>query len=277
MKNILLLGSTGMLGQYIKKYFKQQNIFNIIPFSRNELDVENTSKEELQNIIKDNEIDYIINCVGMIKPQIKKYSMASAIKVNSLFPFLLDDAVKNTKTTLIHITTDCVYSGCLEKGKSYNEKYLHDVEDDYGLTKFLGEPQDSMVIRTSIIGEEVNQQRSLIEWFKSCKDGKANGFTNHYWNGVTCLQLSKIIHQLIHDNQLWVGKRHIYSDIVDKFELLTLINNAFNLNVDISKVEGSQYCNRSLSSIYENVNKLTLKQQLDELKKFSEYLYNEGN
>lgn len=275
MKNILLLGNKGMLGRYFQKYMQTKSEFNVLSLSRDELDAETATVDNIRRIINENNIEVIINCVGMIKPQIAKYSMSSAIKVNSLFPYSLSEAVEGSDTKVVHITTDCVYSGDLAQTLSYNEDSIHDVEDDYGLTKFLGEPDNVMVLRTSIIGEEVGQQRSLIEWLKSNKGGEVNGFLDHHWNGVTCLQLAKIVCNLIDKNDMWIGKRHVHSNTVNKFELLNIINDAFSLDLKVNKVDSGNYCNRSLSTKYSNINTLNLVDQLQELAEFNEYLYEE--
>ena len=83
------------------------------------------------------------------------------------------------------------------KKGSYNEDDLHDEINDYGTSKSLGELCDATIIRTSIIGEELRNKRSLLEWVKSNAHGEINGYDNHYWNGVTCLQLSFFIKDII--------------------------------------------------------------------------------
>jgi dTDP-4-dehydrorhamnose reductase len=174
---------------------------------------------------------------------------------------------------MIHPTTDCVYSG--NKGK-YSENDNYDVYDVYGMTKALGEPKNCTVIRTSIIGEEVNQGRSLIEWVKSEKNKTVYGFTNHFWNGVTCLEFAKICKKMIDQNMFWVGTRHLHSNTLNKKELVELISNSFNLNVTVVEKQTEKSCDRSITTIYEDLSKFeipTLENQLNELKNFSEQLY----
>ena len=152
------------------------------------------------------------------------------------------------KVKLIHPTTDCVYTG--NKG-DYNEKDPYDVSDVYGMSKALGEPSNCTVVRTSIIGEEVNQGRSLVEWVKSNKDGNTNGYLNHYWNGVTCLQFGKIVETIIEKDLFWVGIKHLHSNKVDKCELSSMINKHYNLNINITPVEVPISVDRSMTTIYE--------------------------
>ena len=126
----------------------------------------------------------------------------------------------------------------------------------YGMSKSLGENlQNATVIRTSIIGETFNGRKntSLLEWVRSNKNGSVNGFTNHFWNGVTCLQLAKIIHEIITTNKYWIGIRHIYSpNVVSKYNLICIINEIYNLNININPC-GGNYVNKSLISKYNNL------------------------
>jgi dTDP-4-dehydrorhamnose reductase len=149
---------------------------------------------------------------------------------------------------VIHITTDCVFSG---KEGGYDEKSPHDCLDDYGKSKSIGENQDNTNIRTSIIGEELSNKKSLIEWVKSNANKSINGYSNHLWNGVTCLELCIFIDKIISDKLFWKGTKHIHSpNTVSKYELVTMINDIYNLNLSINKVETNENCFRNLSSKY---------------------------
>ena len=142
------------------------------------------------------------------------------------------------------------------------------------MTKSLGEPENCMVIRTSIIGEEVGQTRSLIEWVKSQKGNTVFGFTNHFWNGVTCLQFAKICKETIEKNLFWVGTKHLHSNTVSKKELVELISDSYNLNVTVTPKETELSCDRSISTIHDHEIEIpSLKVQIDELKEFSKSLY----
>jgi dTDP-4-dehydrorhamnose reductase len=156
------------------------------------------------------------------------------------------------------------------KEGNYLEDTPHDALDVYGKTKSLGEPENCTVIRTSIIGEEINNSRSLVEWIKSRKDLDANGFTNHKWNGVTCLELAKCIDSIIKNNNFWSGVRHVLSPTsVTKDVLLKLINDRYNLNITINNTAAATPCDRSLGSNHKNEYKvLELVDQINEM-----YLY----
>ena len=269
---IIVLGSSGMLGKYVEKYLK--NNHNVITLDRSQMDASNISELEVMNQLKKAGIvqgDTIINCIGTIKPRVDELGDLNAIKVNSVFPRILSNSCEKLKLNLIHPTTDCVYTG--SKGK-YNEDDNYDVYDVYGMSKAMGEPSNCTVIRTSIIGEEISNGRSLIEWIKSEKNNSVFGFTNHYWNGVTCLQFAKICEKIINDNLFWKGIKHFHSNTLDKFELVKLISDVFELNLTVSPKETEKKCDRSISSKFPLMFEIpSLEKQIKNLKKFSSELY----
>ena len=153
---VVILGSTGMLGNAVGNYFIEKygedNVFLSYRNKKVSYGKNIFFFDPLTSQMEDIPVcDYIVNCIGVIKPFMKE-DMASAIYLNSLFPWLLANYCNANKYKLIHITTDCVFSG--KQGK-YTESSLHDALDDYGKAKYLGETSEAMVIRTSIIGEEI--------------------------------------------------------------------------------------------------------------------------
>lgn len=273
---IYIFGSTGMLGGYIKKYLLQNNI-ETISINRNILDVSRISYSKLEHILRSYKIDkndIIINCIGII-PQ-SKYINNTTIKnyflINSIFPNMLSSISNHYKCKFIHITTDCVFSG--KKG-NYDENDDHDETSDYGVSKSLGELGcKSTIIRTSIIGEEEKNKYSLLEWVLSHKNDSINGYINHYWNGVTCLQLAKIIFEIINKNIWWYGVRHIYSPVsVSKYELVSIINDVYNLNNTIIPTTTDISINKTLTSLYkqevlDKFNIPCIRDQIHALKQF---------
>jgi len=267
--NIIILGSNGMLGTYVYKYLNNLNIYNVIPLTRKNF---NISKELYKinsffDIFNLHKGDIIINCAGIIKQ--RKYEIIDMITVNSLLPHVLTQYGMNKNIHIIHITTDCVYSGL--KGE-YIETDPHDCIDEYGKTKSLGENEIITIIRTSIIGEENNNKLSLLEWLKQNKNKEVNGFTNHYWNGLTCLQLSKIIADIIKNDNYWFGVKHIFSNTLTKYDLLNNINDIYNLNINITPIKSPNEIKRNLDTIYINNSNFhipPLNNQLQELNKYS--------
>jgi len=258
---IIVFGANGMLGNYVVKYFK--DFYEVLAITRADFDLANVTRQSIKEYIssKLDEEDVIVNCAGIIKQ--RKYKIIDMINVNSVFPNLLAELPFRT----IHITTDCVYSGLIG---GYNEDSKSDCSDDYGQTKSLGENPELTIIRTSIIGEELQNKLSLIEWVKSNRGGEIKGFTNHLWNGVTCLELAKLIQIMINQNNLWKGVRHVFSPhtYVSKYDLVSMINEIYSLGIKINAYEAASKCYRNLSTKYTNPITKTLMDQIKDLKEF---------
>lgn len=249
---ILVLGSTGLLGSAVGTHFLKTKYDTTLTF-RN-LDVSyGRQKFFYDPLVGDiygmdlfKEYDYVINCIGIINKFMDKDPIA-ARKLNAVFPWELANWCREVGAKLIHITTDCVYSG--KKGK-YVESDIHDAPDDYGKSKSLGEPIDRcMVIRTSIIGEEIHNNASLIEWAKSQKGKEVRGYVNHFWNGVTTKQYAKVCEKII-ENEWWQsGLFHVHSsDIVSKYQMMEYFNERFELGLKINEFKTPETCDRSLAS-----------------------------
>ena len=266
MKKVLVLGSNGMLGYGVSEYFSRKG-YNTVRLTRNEFDVLKSDASELEPLITS--ADAVINCIGVIKPMIEKYSVIDVIKINGVFPRNLAKICKLSNKPLIHITTDCAFTG--KKG-NYNEYDSFDADDLYGISKISGEVTDAMTIRTSFIGPEKGTRRSLLEWAFGQRGKTINGFTNHRWNGVTTTYFAQISERILMENLYSDGIYHLHSpDTVTKFELVSLFNDIFNLEMTVNPIEASEFCDRSLSSIHhlsEKLSLLTIKEQLLELKKF---------
>ena len=171
---------------------------------------------------------------------------------------------------MIHISSDCVFSG---KTGNYTVDSITDATDLYGITKSLGEIayQSALVLRTSIIGEEVNNKYSLLEWAKSQVGKKISGYTDHMWNGVTTLQLSKIIASIIEPDWFDYGIWNISGEIVSKYQLLNTINKVYNLKLEIDKIVSNAPINRTLvpyTDMFDFDEIPSIEQQLNELKEF---------
>lgn len=290
MSKVILFGANGMLGRYVKKYLEYKDI-EVIPVTRNECDCNQDKYEikiDISLLAARKKLDLrkciFINCAGVIKSR-NNIDHITYIKTNSLFPHILQEIVENYGTKLIHITTDCVFSGSKDVIRNdkyytgYTESDLHDCIDIYGKTKSLGEPENACVIRTSIIGEELNNSRSLLEWVKSNANGVINGYTNHFWNGVTCLELAKVIFKIIDNEFYWNGIRHVFTKHypITKFSLVKIINDIFKLNIQIKPIEDTLLLgklNRSLQSEYADIKIINSQipsyiEQITELKKFN--------
>lgn len=269
---IFVLGCTGMLGRYVYTHLKFQG-YDVLGLSRAHLDAFRVSEEGL-NLFDFNSGDVIINCIGIIK-QREDISKLEFIKVNSVFPHMVANVCEKIGCNFIHVTSDCTYNGLVG---GYNELHEHTARDVYGITKSLGEPENATVIRTSIIGEEIEQSRSLLEWVKSNKNKEVKGYTNHFWNGITCLQFAKVCEDIVRNGVYWRGVKHVISPSnVSKYELVKMISGIYDLNVKVVPYETEIKCDRTLTSIRNGVSlKIPeLKEQLLEMRNFYNILRKE--
>ena len=257
---IVLFGSNGMLGTYLNSYLSGKH--QVVALTREDYDLSMVTKYSLHKFLGDISGDFVvINAAGVIKQ--RDYDPVDMIMVNSVFPNMLGKYKAKTGHEVIHITTDCVFSGL---DGNYDEKSLHDCTDYYGQSKSLGEHPTLTTIRTSIIGEEKVNQKSLLEWVRSNKGNTINGYLNHKWNGVTCLQLAKVIGDMIKDGSYWTGVEHVHSpDATNKAELCGMINDVYDLGITIEPMNTPTKCYRDLSSIKNKLTIPTLPEQIEEM------------
>jgi dTDP-4-dehydrorhamnose reductase len=176
--------------------------------------------------------DVIVNCVGVVKQRPSSQDAVETIAVNALLPHQLAEAAAEAGSRLVHISTDCVFSG--EKG-GYNEADRPDAPDLYGRSKALGEPGGGhvLVLRTSIIGRELSGRRSLLEWLISNAGSGVPGYTRVRWNGLTTFSFSQLIATLIDEHPRLAGLYHVGSEPLSKYDLLMRLNAALDLGVAI--------------------------------------------
>jgi dTDP-4-dehydrorhamnose reductase len=242
---IVILGASGMAGHMIYYYLTSLQKYEIYTLCfRNKiedasiiLDVYNTT--DLKKILKEINPDYVINGIGILIKGSQK-SPENAIYINAYFPHLLVRLIaeNNQKTKVIHISTDCVFSG--EKGY-YADTDIKDALDTYGMTKNLGEIIDDrhLTIRTSIIGPELKTHgEGLFHWiFTQQSAGQIAGYERSLWGGVTTLELAKAIEQCI-DNNI-IGLYQLTNNMkISKYELIQMIVTQFNLNITVQKING---------------------------------------
>ena len=259
MKKIIVLGATGMLGSMVYGYFKRNASFDVVGTDRRTFDAQRFVAGEPQK--QELRADTIVNCIGVIKPFCKDtdpLGVVQAIEVNALFPHHLAAQAKRLGARVIQIATDCVYSGA--KG-DYIETDAHDALDVYGKSKSLGEVFDRSLlnIRCSIIGPELRNKLSLLEWCLSNRDGAVlKGFAHHHWNGVTTLQFAMLCETIVSSGNLYeelleISPLHHFvpNATVDKFELLNLIAEVYNRKFEITRVDNiGPPVNRTLATKY---------------------------
>lgn len=238
-KKVLVLGSTGMLGHQVTNYLLSlKDKYNVLDISyKNKLndstiiiDVEKDLKS-LEKIIKKFKPHFIVNCIGiLVSESINNVSKANYI--NGKFPHHIKEICKKNESKLIHISTDCVFSGL--RG-DYKEDDIPDSKTNYGKSKILGEVIDknNLTLRTSIIGPEIKQNgEGLLSWFLNEPSKEVNGYSSAFWSGVTTIELSKIIEKCF-ENKI-SGLYHITNNKkISKFHLIKLFNNHLLLSKKI--------------------------------------------
>lgn len=247
MKNILILGVSGMAGHVVFTELSKNNNYNVLgttnanDFGSSSVKLDIFDGLKLIEIIDSFQPDVVINCVGMLINSSRDFPDRT-IYANSYFPHLLAKLSFLKKFKLVHISTDCVFSG--EIG-NYSEESFKDASDLYGLSKSLGEIKDdkNLTIRTSIIGPEIKSKgEGLFHWIMNQRN-EIFGFKSNFWSGVTTLELAKFINYTI-DNDV-IGLFHLTNSIpISKYKLLNIINDIYDLGLIIS--DSKDYiCNKS--------------------------------
>jgi dTDP-4-dehydrorhamnose reductase len=268
---ILILGNSGMLGEEVAKFFYAKKEYDVISTSRKKNDnlFPNTlfldAKEFVDNKIFLPKVDFVINCIGVIPH--KKHTTEEMYIVNQVFFKKLEEQCLTLGNKLIHVSSDCVFSG--NKG-NYIETDQADDISVYGVSK--NNVGHCMTIRTSLIGKESNGKNNFLEWVIKNKNSSIDGYCNHIWNGITTLEFAllcdKIMKKGLYQNELF----HIFSTTISKYDLCSLVNNVYELNINIKNVYAKKEINRTLSTIKPLNNILQIK---DIEKMLYEYKKNE--
>lgn len=191
--------------------------------------------------------DVVVNCIGIVKQLEDASRPAPAIAINSLFPHRLAEACAEEDCRLIHISTDCVFSGDLPLGSAYTEDDLADARDLYGLTKLLGEVgSPALTLRTSIIGWELQRAAGLLAWFAQAR-GHLRGYTNAIFSGLTTRAFSDVLVEIASSFPDLKGLYHVAAEPISKFDLLRMIDERLALGRDIEPVD-EPVVNRALDS-----------------------------
>ena len=238
---VLVLGSTGLIGHQVFSYLIKTEKYELYNISyRKKLNDETVlcdvrNQDEFIEIVKSISPDVIINCIGILI-QGSDLDPENAIFINAYFPHRLMSLADELNSKLIHISTDCVFSGAKEM--PYIEKDFKDGKDTYAKSKGLGEiiNKNHLTLRTSVVGPELKRDgEELFHWFMS-QTGEVNGFTKAVWSGVTTLILAKVVGWAI-DNKI-TGLYHVTNNnSIDKYSLLCLIKKYTKKNISIIPVE----------------------------------------
>jgi dTDP-4-dehydrorhamnose reductase len=250
-KKILILGANGMIGhkvyQVLSKYnndvwvhfrtlvnLDDKSLFHDKSKIIDGLDLSNF--KELEVCLNSLMPDIIINAAGITIRRGVNESLFKSILLNSVLPNFLNIWVVKNNKRLLHFSTDCVFSG---KDGSYDENSNLDAQDVYGKTKGLGEviSNNSLTIRGSMIGRELENKTELLEWFLSKKKDIVNGYTNVIYSGITTLQMAYFINEIIFKFPNMNGLFNVASKPITKYDLLILLNKHFNNQSIIIKDE----------------------------------------
>jgi dTDP-4-dehydrorhamnose reductase len=266
MKKIIILGPNGMLGQMVLRYFSVKG-YEVIPLTKR---YSYELREDFMKEIKSQQQGIVVNCIGKIKQ--KETTNSQLYELNSVLPLDLISTLGDS-FKLIQPSTDCVFDGL--KGDLYTKDDLPNASDSYGWSKFLGEnaisnKENCIIIRVSIIGPDKNNNpKGLLGWFLSHPSGSnINGYTNHYWNGITTLEWCKQVENLISDNINFDG-RIIQLESPGKFskyDLLNITNQIFNTQYKINKFETTISIDRRLKG---DIVVTPIETQLSELLRFN--------
>jgi len=239
---ITVLGANGMAGHVVSSYLSQQG-HTVDAVNRTRLDAENPVS--VMTFFDQLDTDFVVNCIGLlVQPCIQRPDRASAI--NSWFPHYVEYRLKDSATRLIHLSTDCVFDGA--KGH-YVETDAHTEMNAYGRSKSLGEVNNAkdITMRMSIIGPELKNGTGLLDWVRKNPEQAIPGWDNAWWNGITTLQLAKCIDRYV-CNPCVTGIYHVVNNSVkiNKYQLLCLINEVYNLGKTVIRTSGPKDVNKIL-------------------------------
>ena len=256
---VLILGGSGMLGHKLwqlcsarfdtyvtfRRQWTSVERFGLFEYARSIESVDAGSFESVERALDTVRPDVVINCVGIIKQAPEAKDPVRSISINALFPHQLANACRSSAARLIHISTDCVFDG---KDGRYRETDAASAVDLYGRTKHLGEVTEAgcLTLRTSIVGRELEGASGLFEWFLAQRGKCVSGYRRAIFSGLTTRALGEIIATIIDDHPRLEGLYHVASDPISKYDLLTMVNDAYSAGVSIEP-DDVFHCDRSLN------------------------------
>lgn len=244
---IVVLGGAGMLGHKMFQTLRERFPGTLCtvrenprkpPFGRVELlqggdvipEIDVTDFPALEAALAAFRPEYVINCVGVIKQRAEAVSPIPSITINSLLPHQLARMASRWGGRVIHFSTDCVFSG---RRGGYTEEDFSDAEDLYGKSKFLGETaaDNALTLRTSIIGRELANHRSLLDWFLAQNHKTIRGYRRVIYSGVTTNHLAELVARIIEQHRELHGLYQVASEPIPKYDLLSLLRDLYRLDV----------------------------------------------
>jgi dTDP-4-dehydrorhamnose reductase len=206
--------------------------------------VDGMDLSSLGRTLRDVKPRYIVNCIGVIKQRDEAKAAIPSLTLNALLPHKLAEFAEVWGGKVIHFSTDCVFSG---RDGGYTEASPSDAEDLYGKSKYLGEvaAENALTLRTSIIGRELSHFRSLLEWFLSQNGKSVRGFKRVIYSGVTTNYMADLVCRIVSEHPTLSGLYQVTSPAISKYDLLSMIRDAFRLDIEIVPDE-NEVSNRSM-------------------------------
>ncbi|SCL32739.1 dTDP-4-dehydrorhamnose reductase [Micromonospora nigra] len=258
-RRILVLGATGMLGHTLMRELHDVAALDVhgavrgtgaagLPpelVERITTGVDVRDPGRVGRLVDDVRPEVVVNCVGVIKQRPEVQDAVHTITVNALFPHQLAQECARRDVRLVHVSTDCVFSG--DRG-GYVETDIPDPPDLYGRSKLLGEVHrpPALTLRTSIIGHELTGHRSLVDWFLS-QDTIVSGYTKAIYSGVTTVEFARLLRSVVLSREDLTGLYHVAAIPISKYELLKLVATAYGWAGRIVPHDGF-VCDRSMSA-----------------------------
>ncbi|VFR64481.1 dTDP-4-dehydrorhamnose reductase [plant metagenome] len=242
---ILVLGVTGMLGSAVFRQLRADSRYEVFGTMRTAAGLRHFSADSHANLQSNVDVldtdaliralgrvqpDVVVNCVGLIKQLEDAENPLAVLPLNAMLPHRLAHLCGLARARLIHISTDCVFSG--DKGM-YTEDDLSDAHDLYGKSKFIGEVSGAphaVTLRTSIIGHELGSSNALVEWFLS-QSGQAKGYTKAVFSGLPTAELARVIKDFVIPAPDLHGLYHVSVDPIDKYSLLKLVAEVYGKDI----------------------------------------------
>lgn len=258
---VFVLGVSGMLGHALMREFEATSSLEVYGSARELgrlpeylsadqvkrvfLGVDALDLDSVRRPLNEVRPDIVVNCIGVIKQDPASRDPVNTISVNSLFPHVLARECARQNARLIHISTDCVFSGA--KG-NYAESDIPDPSDLYGRSKLLGEisAAPSLTLRTSVIGHELGSNRSLVDWFLS-QSGVVKGFNKAIYSGLTTTEFAHLLARVVFPRTDLAGLFHVASTAISKFDLLRMIADEYGWKGTLVR-DDAIVCDRSLSA-----------------------------
>jgi len=260
-KKILILGAAGMSGSALIRYFSSDVNFTVYGSVKTsnlvrQLEARTPNAQIISSINVENQDcltrlfdsvkpDFVVNCVGIVKQLPQSNDPLAVLPINSLLPHRLARLCEIVGARLVHLSSDCVFSG--KKG-SYLESDVPDATDLYGRSKLLGEVDypNAITLRTSLIGPELHGARSLLNWFLA-QDSSVRGFTKAVFSGLPAIEVARIIEKYVLLHPELHGVYHLSVDPISKYDLLHMIKAVYKKKIEIIPDE-SLLIDRSLDS-----------------------------